>query len=196
MAAHGLDVALTLGIEPWTCRPALNVTRPVLVSLLGAEPPARLAWDDRTLPAAGTGRWPLTHHERTVLGSLQHRFPFCPRHRTAQEIQGCRSPTRLSRHGRIPPALRQSREVARSAAESRVLGPGPHQAGSNKPGDRPRRCVIMIHRGAATLDPAADLLGRNRVINRHHLSRGPALLTRMGVVLSVLQDLSCLCDVS
>jgi uncharacterized protein (TIGR03083 family) len=76
VAAHGLDVALTLGIKPWTCRPALDVTRPVLVSLLGTGPPAQLAWDDRTLLAAGTGRRPLTQHERTVLGSLQHRFPL------------------------------------------------------------------------------------------------------------------------
>jgi|SRR5829696_1162729 len=76
VAAHGLDVALTLGIEPWTCRPALDITRPALVSLLGTEPPAGLGWDDRTLLAAGTGRRPLTHHERTVLGPLQHRFPL------------------------------------------------------------------------------------------------------------------------
>lgn len=76
VAAHGLDVALTLGIEPWTCRPALEVIRPVLVSLLGTEPPAQLAWDDRILLAAGTGRRPLTQHERTILGSLQDRFPL------------------------------------------------------------------------------------------------------------------------
>jgi len=48
----------------------------VLISLLGAEPPARLGWDDRTLLAAGTGRRALTHHERAVLGSLQNRFPL------------------------------------------------------------------------------------------------------------------------
>jgi uncharacterized protein (TIGR03083 family) len=76
VAAHGLDVALTLGLQPWTTRPALQVTRPVLTSLLGAEPPARLGWDDLTLLAAGTGRRALTPHERAVLGSLQHRFPL------------------------------------------------------------------------------------------------------------------------
>jgi uncharacterized protein (TIGR03083 family) len=76
VAAHGLDVALTLGLQPWTGRPALQVTRPVLVSLLGTEPPARLGWDDRTLLAAGTGRRALTSHERAVLGSLQNRFPL------------------------------------------------------------------------------------------------------------------------
>src|SRR5215204_4588527 len=63
VAAHGLDVALTLGLQPWTTRPALDITRPVFVSLLGTEPPARLGWDDQTLLAAGTGRRALTRHE-------------------------------------------------------------------------------------------------------------------------------------
>jgi uncharacterized protein (TIGR03083 family) len=76
VAAHGLDVALTLGLLPWTTRPALHVTRPVLISLLGAEPPARLGWNDQTLLAAGTGRRALTHHDRAVLGPLQDRFPL------------------------------------------------------------------------------------------------------------------------
>jgi hypothetical protein len=74
--AHGLDVALTLGSEPWTTRPALDVTRPVLISLLGAQPPAQLGWDDRTVLAAGTGRRALTSRERAVLGALQDRFPL------------------------------------------------------------------------------------------------------------------------
>jgi uncharacterized protein (TIGR03083 family) len=76
VAAHGLDVALTLGLQPWTTRPALHVTRPVLISLLGAEPPAQLSWNDQTLLAAGTGRRSLTHDDRTVLGPLQDRFPL------------------------------------------------------------------------------------------------------------------------
>lgn len=76
VAAHGLDVALTLGLEPWTGRPALQVTRPVLISLLGAELPAPLDWDDRTLLAAGTGRRALTAHDRALLGALQDRFPL------------------------------------------------------------------------------------------------------------------------
>jgi uncharacterized protein (TIGR03083 family) len=76
VAAHGLDVALTLGLEPWTTRPALDVTCPVLISLLGAQPPAQLGWDDRTLLAAGTGRRALTSPERAVLGPLQDRFPL------------------------------------------------------------------------------------------------------------------------
>jgi uncharacterized protein (TIGR03083 family) len=76
VAAHGLDVVLTLGRQPWTGRPALQVTRPMLISLLGAEPPAPLGWDDQTLLSAGTGRRALTAHERAVLGSLQDRFPL------------------------------------------------------------------------------------------------------------------------
>jgi uncharacterized protein (TIGR03083 family) len=76
VAAHGLDVALTLGLEPWTTRPALDVTCPVLISLLRAQPPAQLGWDDRTLLAAGTGRRALTFPERAALGALQDRFPL------------------------------------------------------------------------------------------------------------------------
>lgn len=76
VAAHGLDVALTLGLQPWTTRPALDVTCPVLISLLGTEPAARSGWDDRTLLAAGTGRRALTLHDRAVLGPLQTRFPL------------------------------------------------------------------------------------------------------------------------
>jgi uncharacterized protein (TIGR03083 family) len=76
VAAHGLDVALTLGRDPWTTRSALDVTCPVLISLLGTEPPAQLGWDDRTLLAAGTGRRALTSRERAVLGVLQSRFPL------------------------------------------------------------------------------------------------------------------------
>jgi uncharacterized protein (TIGR03083 family) len=76
VAAHGLDVALTLGLEPWTTRPALDITSSVLISLLGTEPPAQLGWDDRTLLAAGTGRRALTSAERAVLGPLQNRFPL------------------------------------------------------------------------------------------------------------------------
>jgi uncharacterized protein (TIGR03083 family) len=76
VAAHGLDVAMTLGLQPWTTRSALDVTCPVLISLLGTEPPAQLGWDDRTLLAAGTGRRTLTSPERAVLGPLQTRFPL------------------------------------------------------------------------------------------------------------------------
>jgi len=76
VAAHGLDVALTLGLQPWTTRSALDVTSPVLIALLGTKPPAQLSWDDRTLLAAGTGRRALRTPERAVLGPLQDRFPL------------------------------------------------------------------------------------------------------------------------
>ena len=76
VAAHGLDVALTLGLQPWTTQTALDVTCPVLIALLDTEPPAQLGWDDCTLLAAGTGRRALTPRERAVLGSLQDRFPL------------------------------------------------------------------------------------------------------------------------
>jgi hypothetical protein len=76
VAAHGLDIALTLGRVPWTTSAALTVMRAVFVSLLGAEPPPRLAWDNQTLLEVGTGRRALTSTERMVLGSLQERFPL------------------------------------------------------------------------------------------------------------------------
>jgi uncharacterized protein (TIGR03083 family) len=76
VAAHGLDVALTLGLEPWSTPTALDITCPLLIALLGTEPPAQLGWDDRTLLAAGTDRRTLTSPERVVLGPLQNRFPL------------------------------------------------------------------------------------------------------------------------
>jgi uncharacterized protein (TIGR03083 family) len=76
VAAHGLDVALTLGRPFWTSQPALQTITPVLVSLLGNPPPAQLRWDDQTLLAVGTGRRPLTDDERTTLGDAQHLFPL------------------------------------------------------------------------------------------------------------------------
>ena len=76
LAAHGLDVAITLDRPPWTTRSALTQTGPVLVCLLGMPPPAELGWDDQALLAAGTGRRPLTEDERRILGPAQLRFPL------------------------------------------------------------------------------------------------------------------------
>jgi len=76
VAAHGVDVALTLGQAPWTTSSALTVTRGVFVSLLGAEPPPRLGWDAQTFLEAATGRRALTDQDRVVLGPLQDRFPL------------------------------------------------------------------------------------------------------------------------
>jgi len=75
VAAHGLDVAITFGRQPWTTSTALTVIRPVFVDLLGAEPPAALQWDDHRFLATATGRRPLTDHERELLGPQQRRFP-------------------------------------------------------------------------------------------------------------------------
>lgn len=76
LAAHGLDVAITLGRPPWTTRSALIEIAPVLTDLLGMPPPAELGWDDLALLAVGTGRRPLTEDERSILGPAQHRFPL------------------------------------------------------------------------------------------------------------------------
>jgi uncharacterized protein (TIGR03083 family) len=76
VAAHGLDVAITLGREPWTTPTAARVMRPVFDDLLGGPPPAGLAWDDRTLLATATGRRPVSADDRAVLGPLAARFPL------------------------------------------------------------------------------------------------------------------------
>ncbi|WP_020574482.1 maleylpyruvate isomerase N-terminal domain-containing protein [Actinopolymorpha alba] len=76
LAAHGIDAAMTLGRSPWTTEPALRVTRPVLVALLGGEPPVSLDWDDQQFFEVGTGRRSLTEHERSELGSQAGRFPL------------------------------------------------------------------------------------------------------------------------
>jgi uncharacterized protein (TIGR03083 family) len=76
LAAHGLDVAITLGRPPWTTRSALIETAPVLTDLLCMPPPAELGWDDLALLAVGTGRRPLTEDERSILGPAQRRFPL------------------------------------------------------------------------------------------------------------------------
>jgi uncharacterized protein (TIGR03083 family) len=76
VAAHGLDVAITLGRDPWTTPSALQVAHPVLVDLLGGPPPERLRWDEQNLLITGTGRRPLTEQERKVLGRSAERFPL------------------------------------------------------------------------------------------------------------------------
>ena len=75
IAAHGLDVAITLGRTPWTTAEALAAIRPVLVELVGAEPPAALGWDDHAFLATATGRRALTGEEENLLGPLRERFP-------------------------------------------------------------------------------------------------------------------------
>ena len=76
IAAHGLDVAITLDRQPWTTGSALTIIRPVFVDLLGAEPPPSLQWDDQALLASATGRRTLTDPERVLLGPRQERFPL------------------------------------------------------------------------------------------------------------------------
>ena len=75
VAAHGLDIAITLDRQPWTTAAAMTVIRPVLIGLMGDEPPASVNWDDHTLMATATGRRALTADERMLLGSLQERIP-------------------------------------------------------------------------------------------------------------------------
>lgn len=74
VAAHGLDVAITLKRDPWTTAAALEALRPVLVDLLGADPPD--AWTDRYLLEVGTGRKQLTEDDRRKLGPRASQFPL------------------------------------------------------------------------------------------------------------------------
>jgi uncharacterized protein (TIGR03083 family) len=74
VAAHGLDVAITLDRAPFTTALALRTLRPVLVDLLGGDPPN--GWTDEDLLAIGTGRHSLTSEQNAVLGSLAARFPL------------------------------------------------------------------------------------------------------------------------
>jgi uncharacterized protein (TIGR03083 family) len=75
-AAHGLDLAISFETKPWTTQAALDVMRPVYVSLLGAEPPAELGWDDQTFFACATGRRSLDDGERAILGDRADKFPL------------------------------------------------------------------------------------------------------------------------
>jgi uncharacterized protein (TIGR03083 family) len=76
VAAHGLDVAITLGYEPWTTNSALQAIRPVFVELLGTPLPGTLNWDDAALLATATGRRALTGREVELLGPHADRFPL------------------------------------------------------------------------------------------------------------------------
>ena len=76
VAAHGLDVAITLGRDPWTTPEALQAVRPIFVALLDGEPPSGLGWDDQTFLAVASGRRALTDHERVLLGPHARRFPL------------------------------------------------------------------------------------------------------------------------
>jgi hypothetical protein len=74
VAAHGVDVAMSVGWTPWTTREALGVLRPVLVDLLGREPPED--WTDQDLLELGTGRRPLRAGDLEALGEHAGRFPL------------------------------------------------------------------------------------------------------------------------
>jgi hypothetical protein len=74
VAAHGVDVALSVGAKVWTTGEALSALRPVLVDLLGADPP--MSWSDQQLLEFGSGRLALTAAEERALGTLRNRFPL------------------------------------------------------------------------------------------------------------------------
>jgi uncharacterized protein (TIGR03083 family) len=76
VAAHALDVAITLDRPPWTTDAALLVTRPVFIDLLGDRPPDNPRWTGPGFLAAATGRRPVSDADRDELGRLADRFPL------------------------------------------------------------------------------------------------------------------------
>ena len=58
VAVHGIDVALTIGAEPFTTAGALDVTCGVLEELLGSRA-ADVAWTREELALWATGRRPV-----------------------------------------------------------------------------------------------------------------------------------------
>jgi uncharacterized protein (TIGR03083 family) len=76
MGVHGLDLADALGREPWLTRGAADVTRRILVGLLGEEPAIVRRWSDRSFIEAGTGRRGITYEEHAALGPLAQAFPL------------------------------------------------------------------------------------------------------------------------
>lgn len=76
VAAHGLDVAITIGRDAWTTEAGLRCMRPVFVSLLGSEPPDELGWSEQRFFETATGRGELTAGERTTLAARANLFPL------------------------------------------------------------------------------------------------------------------------
>jgi uncharacterized protein (TIGR03083 family) len=76
MGVHGLDLADALGGEPWLTPGAADVTRRILIGLLGEEPAIVRRWSDRSFIEAGTGRRGLTYESHAALGPLARAFPL------------------------------------------------------------------------------------------------------------------------
>jgi uncharacterized protein (TIGR03083 family) len=77
LVAHGIDVALSLDVEPWSSPAALAHVVPALRDLLGDEDAyRRLAARDLDFVIVATGRRALTDDETVRLGPLAARFPL------------------------------------------------------------------------------------------------------------------------
>lgn len=76
VAAHGLDLAITLQRPPWTTPEALVVCRTVLLDLLGQDLPVGLKWTDADLLAYSTGRAKPGSEDTQRLGVLGSRLPL------------------------------------------------------------------------------------------------------------------------
>jgi hypothetical protein len=76
VAAHGLDVAITLDRAPVLSPSTLAVCTPILTDLLGAPIPDALDWTSMEFFARATGRASLDAHELALLGASASQFPL------------------------------------------------------------------------------------------------------------------------
>lgn len=73
---HLLDLQHAVGRNEALPTGAHVVVRSILDGLLGSAPPDGLAWDGTAYALKGTGRLPLSRHERATLGSHADLFPL------------------------------------------------------------------------------------------------------------------------
>jgi len=76
VAAHALDVSITLNLHSTTSERALAVCDPILSDLLGAVPPRELQWNAMDFFERATGRRSLTPEDTRVLGASASSFPL------------------------------------------------------------------------------------------------------------------------
>ncbi len=134
VAAHGLDVALTLGRVPWTTSTALMVMRGVFVSLLGAEPPPRLAWDNQTLLEVGTGRRaqpPQLVGAENLIHGVDLRFPVADLRAGCCLRQSVVAALRVGAQRSVPFAVHSGEAVER---DGDFYGPAVNRARGEPPG--------------------------------------------------------------
>lgn len=74
VAIHGVDIAITLDLLPFTTANAERITADLVESLVGVRADS-LGWTSGELISRGSGRTGLTETERDQLGELAAAFP-------------------------------------------------------------------------------------------------------------------------